>query len=233
MKIYPAVDLMSGKAVRLKEGKKETKKVYGNPVEIAEEFARQVDKIHVVDLDGAFSGKLKNIDVVREILSKTDLKVQFGGGIRSIQTLKKVKSIGVENPIIGTKAMDRNFLAKATKKFEGITVSLDMKPDGLAIEGWKESVNVGYREVFEEMKTYTDRFIFTSVSSDGTLEGVGDVKKFWGDQDVIYAGGISSLEDLKELEIRGFSGGIIGKALYENRINLGQAIESFGDKHAG
>ncbi|MCF7875709.1 1-(5-phosphoribosyl)-5-((5-phosphoribosylamino)methylideneamino)imidazole-4-carboxamide isomerase [Candidatus Bipolaricaulota bacterium] len=233
MKIYPAIDLMNGKVVRLKEGKKETKKVYGNPVEIAEEFAQHVDKVHVVDLDGAFSGKLKNIDVVREIISKTDLKVQFGGGIRSIQTLKKVKNIGVENPIIGTKAMEGNFLAKATEEFEGITVSLDMKPDGLAIEGWKKSVDSSYREVFEEMKKYTGRFIFTSVSSDGTLEGVGDVKKFWGDQEVIYAGGISSLEDLRELEGRGFSGGIIGKALYENQINLGQAIELFGDQHAG
>lgn len=233
MKIYPAIDLMNGKAVRLKEGKKETKKIYGDPVEIAEEFSRYVDIVHIVDLDGAFTGELKNIELVQRIISKTDLSVQFGGGIRTFKNLKRVKDIGVEYPIIGTKAMDSNFLARATKEFTGITVSLDMKPEGLAIEGWKRSVDVGYREVFQEMKDYTDRFIFTSVASDGALEGVGDVKKFWSDQEVIYAGGITTLEDLRNLEDRGFSGGIIGKALYEKKIDLERAIKSFGDENAG
>jgi len=232
MKIYPAIDLMNGKAVRLKEGKRETKKIYGDPLDIAKEFAGHVDKVHIVDLDGAFTGELKNVEVVRRIISETGLAVQFGGGIRSFENLKRVKDIGVENPIIGTKAMNSDFLAKATEKFNGITVSLDMKPEGLAIEGWKRSVDVGYREVFAEMKEYTDRFIFTSVPSDGALEGVGNVKKFWSDQEVIYAGGITTLEDLRDLEARGFSGGIIGKALYENEIDLAEAIGAFGDENA-
>ncbi len=235
MKIYPAIDLMDGEAVRLKEGRKETKKDYGDPVVIAKRFAPHVDKIHVVDLDGAFSGNLQNLKVVENIRTKTGLGIQLGGGIRTTETLEAVKKIGVENPILGTKALEADFLKRAVEGFEGITVSLDLGPEGLAVEGWKRSVDLGPEEAFGKLKRYVDRFIFTSVSSDGRLEGISPPRNLPGNGggEVIYAGGITKLEDLQALEERGFTGGIIGRALYEETLDLEEAVERFGDKDAG
>lgn len=233
MKIYPAIDIMNGEAVRLQEGKRETKKVYGDPVEIAKEFERHVDKAHVVDLDGAFSGSPKNLATVKDILSQTDLSLQLGGGIRTEKNLHTVKGLGVANPIIGTKALEKGFLERVSKKFTGLTVSLDVRSEDLAVEGWKRSLEVDYREVFEDLKAHVNRFIFTSVSSDGKLEGVAEVEKFWDDREVIYAGGVTSPEDLAFLKSRGFDGAIIGKALYEETLDLAEMTKMFGDSNAG
>ncbi|MBS3787282.1 1-(5-phosphoribosyl)-5-((5-phosphoribosylamino)methylideneamino)imidazole-4-carboxamide isomerase [Candidatus Bipolaricaulota bacterium] len=229
MKIYPAIDVMEGEAVRLEEGKRETKKVYGDPVEIAKEFESHVDKVHMVDLDGAFSGKPKNLETVKEILCRTDLSLQLGGGIRTEKDLHTVKDLGVANPIIGTKALEKGFLEAVAKKFTGLTVSIDVRSEYLAVEGWQKSLELSYREVFDELKAQVDRFVFTSIVSDGKLEGVAEVKKFWDDQEVIYAGGITSLEDLEFLEYRDFHGAILGRALYEGTLNLAEITETFGD----
>lgn len=233
MRIFPAIDLMDGKAVRLEEGKRETKKVYGDPVEIARTFERHVDKIHVVDLDGAFTGSPKNLDTVKEILSRTDLSVQLGGGIRTEDHLHTVKDLGVVNPIIGTKALEENFLKRVAKKFSGLTVSLDVRQETLAVEGWERTLEVDYREVFDMIKPHVDRFVFTSVGSDGKLEGVANMEKFWNDQEVIYAGGVTTREDLVQLETWQFDGAIIGKALYEGSLELAKITESFGDRNVG
>jgi phosphoribosylformimino-5-aminoimidazole carboxamide ribotide isomerase len=233
MKIYPAIDVMSGEAVRLEQGKKETKKVYGEPVEIARRFERYVDKIHVVDLDGAFSGTPSNLDTVREILTETELSVQLGGGIRTGKDLKSLEKIGVENPIIGTKALDSNFLEQSSRRFSGLTVSLDIHSENLAVEGWERHLEVDYRELFDELKQYVDRFIFTSVGADGKLEGITDLEKFWDDQEVIYAGGVTSRKDLEMLKTRGFDGAIIGKALYEEKLDLAEITGLRGDVNAG
>lgn len=233
MKIYPAIDIMDGEAVRLEEGKRETKKTYGDPVVMAKEFERHVDKVHVVDLDGAFSGSPKNLGTVREILSRTDLSLQLGGGIRTEKDLHTVKNIGVTNPIIGTKAFEKDFLERVAKKFTGITVSLDVRSEDLAVEGWERNLEVDYREVFDKLKKHADRFIFTSVLSDGKLEGVAEVEKFWDDREVIYAGGVTSPEDLEFLKSRGFDGAVIGKALYEKTLDLAEMTKMFGDSNAG
>ena len=142
MRVYPAIDLMSGKAVRLYKGKKESVKVYGDPVEIAKDFAKLLDKIHVVDLDGAFEGKPKNLDVVRRIIEETELKIQVGGGFRDYESIAKANSTGVENVIIGTKAFDMEFLGKVTQDFEGITVSLDARGGRIAVKGWEEESSI-------------------------------------------------------------------------------------------
>lgn len=233
MRIYPAIDLMDGKAVRLEQGKRETKKVYGEPLEIARDFERYVDRIHVVDLDGAFSGSPSNLETVKSILSGTGLSIQLGGGIRTTRDLKTIKDIGVENPIIGTKALDQTFLEESVNQFPGLTISLDIHSESLAVEGWERSLEVDYRELFDELKEHVNRFIFTSVGSDGKLEGIADIEKIWDNQEVIYAGGVTSKKDLELLEGRGFDGAIIGKALYENKLDLGEITGSRGGINAG
>ncbi|MFW6005841.1 MAG: HisA/HisF-related TIM barrel protein [Candidatus Bipolaricaulota bacterium] len=233
MKIYPAIDVMNGEAVRLEEGKRETKKVYGDPIKIAKAFEPYVDKVHVVDLDGAFSGSPKNLTTVKKILSGTDLSVQLGGGIRTERNLRVIKELGVTNPIIGTMALEEDFLTRVAEKYNGLTVSLDVRSESLAVEGWERTLEADYREVFDELTYHASRFIFTSVGSDGKLEGVAEVEKFWGDQEVIYAGGVTSREDLRLLEDRGFDGAIIGRALYEGTLDLAEISDTFGDGNAG
>ena len=230
MKIYPAIDIMNGEAVRLEEGKKDTKKIYGEPLEIAKSFARHVDKVHIVDLDGAFKGTPENLSAVEAIINETDLAIQMGGGIRTEEDFKQIKSIGVENPIIGTKALDYGFLEEVVNNFSGVTISLDIRAENLAVEGWKKNLKVDYREVFEELKAYTDRFIFTAVGSDGKLDGIRKLDRFWKEEKVIYAGGVTSREDLKLLERQGFCGAIIGKAIYESKLDLAEITEQFRDK---
>ena len=225
MRVYPAIDLMSGKAVRLYKGKKESVKVYGNPVEIAKDFAKLLDKIHVVDLDGAFEGKPKNLDVVRRIIEEIGLKVQVGGGFRDYESIAKAYSIGVENVIIGTKAFDLEFLEKVTQDFEGITVSLDARGGRIAVKGWEEESSITVEEAYEILKKYVDRFIYTAIEKDGTLTGIEKIERFWGREEFIYAGGISSVDDVIKLKEIGFSGAIVGKALYEEKISLEEILE--------
>ncbi|KPU63012.1 1-(5-phosphoribosyl)-5-[(5-phosphoribosylamino)methylideneamino] imidazole-4-carboxamide isomerase [Thermococcus sp. EP1] len=225
MKVYPAIDLMSGKAVRLYKGKKESVKVYGDPVKVAKDFAKLVDKIHIVDLDGAFEGKPKNLDVVRRIIEETGLRVQVGGGFRDYESIAKAYSIGVENVIIGTKAFDLEFLEKVTQDFEGITVSLDAKGGRIAVKGWEEESSITVEEAYEMLKKYVNRFIYTAIEKDGTLTGIEKIERFWGREEFIYAGGVSSVEDVIKLKEIGFSGAIVGKALYEEKISLEEILE--------
>jgi len=232
MNIYPAIDLMDGEVVRLVEGRRETKKVYGDPVSVARRFEEYVDMIHVVDLDGAFEGGPTNLSKIKEIIDQTELKVQLGGGIRTLDHLLSVKEIGVENPIIGTKALEQDFIERAADEVSGLTVSLDIRSKTLAVEGWKRSADLNYREVFHELSHYVDRFILTSVQSDGKLEGIESLEKFWTDQQVIYAGGVTSEDDLALLEKQGFDGAIIGKAIYEEVLDLERITKSFGDINA-
>ncbi len=235
MKIYPAIDIMDGRAVRLEEGKKERKEVYGRPLEFAKKFSRVVDEVHVVDLDGAFSGEPKNLNAVKEILEKTELRVHLGGGIRSMDTLKTVTEIGVRNPVIGTKARDLEFLEQAAREYEGLTVSLDAGEKGLMLEGWETATNVSPGEAFAEMKEAVNRFVFTSVTRDGKLEGIGEIKSFWDDKEVevVYAGGVTGIADVLKLKRKGFDGAIIGKGLYEGKIELEEAVAAGGESVAG
>ncbi|NJE47720.1 1-(5-phosphoribosyl)-5- ((5-phosphoribosylamino)methylideneamino)imidazole-4-carboxamide isomerase [Thermococcus sp. GR7] len=225
MRIYPAIDLMGGKAVRLYRGQKEKVKVYGDPVEIASRFAELVDKIHVVDLDGAFTGKPQNLDVVKEIIEETGLKVQVGGGFRSYESIAKAYEIGAENVIIGTKAFDLEFLEKITDNFDGITVSLDARGGKIAVKGWLEESSLKVGEAYEMLREYVDRFIYTSIERDGTLTGIESIERFWKDEEFIYAGGVSSVDDVLKLRRVGFSGAIVGKALYESEVSLKELLE--------
>ncbi len=229
MNVYPAVDLMGGKAVRLFKGEKETKKVYGDPLKVASDFSQIVDKIHIVDLDGAFEGNPRNLDTVEEIISETGLRVQIGGGFRARTSIERAYSAGVENVIIGTKAFDIDFLSRVTQEFNGITVSLDCRHGMIALSGWEEKSELKLEEAYEMVSPYVDRMIYTDIEKDGTLDGTSLDSKFWKDEEMIYAGGVSSLEDVRRLNKVGFSGIIIGKALYEGKIDLKKVMKETGD----
>lgn len=233
MKIYPAIDLMDGKAVRLLRGKKEEKKTYGDPVEIANDFAEHVNKLHIVDLDGAFKGESRNLDVIEEIIDETGLKVQLGGGLRDFKTISEAYSIGVENAIIGTGAFDLGFIDELIQEFDGITVSLDSKDGKVMVEGWEAEKNVTVNRAYEMLSDRVDRFVYTSTDKDGALQGVGEKERFWEEEEFIYAGGVTFMEDLETLKRIGFDGAIIGKALYEDKLSLDEIIKKIGDMDAG
>lgn len=229
MKVYPAIDLMDGKAVRLYKGEKGSRKIYGDPLEIAMGFSELVDKIHIIDLDGAFAGNSRNLEVVEEIISKVGLKVQVGGGFRDISSIRRAYSAGVENVIIGTKALERDFLEEITDEFHGITVSLDCRSGIISLSGWQDDCGMELKEAYGLVSAYVDRIIYTDIERDGTLDGITMGDRFWKDEEVIYAGGVTSIDDIKQLESVGFSGVIIGKAIYEGRIDLEEVLSYVGE----
>ncbi len=225
MNVYPAIDLFEGQVVRLKKGRKEEMKVYGDPLEFVYEFEKYVDKVHVIDLEGAFKGSPANLDVVKQIVDETELKVQVGGGYRTYSDIERAYSIGVDNVIISTKAFDESFLKKVTEEFTGITVSLDIKEGKIAVDGWRDRIDKDVSEVITYLSEYVDRLIFTRIDKDGLLEGVQPLDEISSEIEMIYAGGVTDTNDIELLDQKGYSGCIIGKAIYENRIDLDEIKE--------
>ena len=226
MNVYPAIDLNEGQVVRLKKGRKEEMKVYGDPFEFANEFEKYVDKVHVIDLEGAFKGSPANMDVVKQIIDETELSIQIGGGYRTYKDIEEAYSLGVDNVIISTMAFDEEFLKKVTDDFQGVTVSLDIKEGKIAVDGWRERIEKDVSEVITYFSKYVDRLIFTSIDKDGLLEGVQPLDEISSEMEMIYAGGVKDTNDIELLEQKGYSGCIIGKAIYENRIDLDEIEES-------
>jgi len=215
MKVIPAIDIIDGSCVRLAQGKFDTKKSYfPNPVRAAEKWKKGgAEWLHIVDLDGARTGKIKNINIAAEIKKVIDIKVEYGGGIRDVETLEEVIKSGIDRAILGTKAIeDMNFLEESIENFgDRIILSLDYGKDGLIYKnGWQKrtALNVtGLRGI---------NFSF-----------IGKILKS-SNINLIIAGGISSLDDIinfKKLEGKGISGVILGKSLYEGNIDLKKAIE--------
>ncbi|MEI6631512.1 MAG: 1-(5-phosphoribosyl)-5-[(5-phosphoribosylamino)methylideneamino]imidazole-4-carboxamide isomerase [bacterium] len=241
MLIIPAIDIQSGSVVRLYQGAKD-KKIYSrDPVKTARHWLRQgAELIHVVDLDGAFSGEPRNIAIVKRIVKETNVPIEFGGGVRSIEAIKELLTCGVQRVVLGTKAIEESsFLKKARDKFKDrIIVSIDAREGRVMTKGWKSNVSnkdtlsfacalakLGFKEI-----------IYTDISKDGTLKGpnIAEIKRILkaAKLKVIASGGISSLEDiykLKKLEKQGVRGVIIGKALYEGRFTLKEAIGKKGN----
>jgi len=220
MKIYPAIDLYKGEVVRLKKGREEDRRSYGDPMTYVERFQKYVDKIHIVDLEGAFQGKPKNLDIVKDIVETYDIGVQIGGGFRDLSSISEAYSAGVENVIISTKAFDEEFLRRLTKGFQGVTVSLDLKGGKLATEGWRTTLDMSLKDGLDMLTQYVDRFIYTITEKDGLLEGIGEVPYLPENKEVIYAGGVTSKDDLTSLKDAGYDGCIIGKALYEGEMEI-------------
>lgn len=240
MIIYPAIDLRNGKCVRLTKGSFDAETVFSdNPAEMAARWEAQgAEYLHVVDLDGAVAGESKNLKSIQAILETVKIPVQVGGGIRSMENIDKMLSIGVSRVILGSIAVKNPELVRQAclKYGDRIVVGIDAKEGMAAVEGWGEksdasAVNLACQMVKLGVKT----IIFTDISKDGTLSGVNvqataELAKKSG-ADVIASGGVSSLDDIRQLmqyEKDGIKGCIVGKAIYTNNINLEEAIKMAG-----
>ena len=231
MQIIPAIDLIDGKCVRLTQGDYEQKKIYNeHPLEVAKEFEDAgLTRLHLVDLDGARAGEVKNWKVLEAIAGKTNLVIDFGGGIKTEKDVQIVFDSGAALVTIGSKAVENEtefvgWLEKfGTGKF---LLGADVKEEKIAIHGWQETTGLWVYDFIEKYLQYGVRQIFcTDVSKDGKLKGPSSelykkiIQKF-PELFFIASGGISSMKDLEELEKIGCSGVIIGKAIYENIISL-------------
>ena len=232
MKIFPAIDLLGGKAVRLKKGDYNEVTVYSDcPPKMAKSFVEAgAEWIHVVDLDGARDGSTANFDTVAEI-AKVGLKVEIGGGIRSMETVEKYIEAGVSRVIIGTAAVsDPEFLKEAIAKYgEKIAVGVDIKDGMVAIKGWKEISALECFDFCEKLEYEgVSTIICTDISKDGMLSGTNTElyralsEKFT--MDFVASGGVSTIEDIKALSSMGMYGAIVGKAIYTGNIDLKEAI---------
>lgn len=239
MQVIPAIDLKDGKCVRLFKGEEGTETVFSeNPGDTARRWEESGARwIHVVDLDGAFSGEPRNMDVVRDITSRVSCAVQVGGGIRNIETVRKYFSLGVNRVILGTAAFaDEEFLKEACAEFPGaIAVGIDTKNGKIAVKGWKEVIEADTKEVLHKLDDAGVSVILnTNVDRDGTMEGINvdAARDFIGSSPipVIASGGIATsadLDKLQPLEEIGLYGVILGKSIYTGSIDLKYAIERY------
>ena len=234
MVIYPAIDLYEGKAVRLYKGDYQQMTVYNdNPVEVAQDFVRQgAERIHLVDLQGAKDGTTPNLDTVCAIKRATGLFCEIGGGIRSMETIDRYLSAGIDRVILGTAAVQNaDFAQNAVSKYgEKIAIGIDIKDGFVAIKGWTEKSEYDAMEFCGMMQDLGIKtLICTDISRDGAMKGANHKlyqtlqKKF--SMDVIASGGVSSMKDVERLAKNNIHGAIIGKAYYTGAICLADAIE--------
>ena len=234
MQLFPAIDLYGEKAVRLYKGDYAQMTVYSdNPLSVAKEFEKLgATNIHLVDLEGAKDGTTPNIKVVESIVKNTNLFTEIGGGIRSIDTVKKYLNIGVNRVILGTAAVnDKEFLKNAVQTFgDKIAVGVDVSNGFVAIKGWIEKTNIDCFEFLKEMQEIgVKTIICTDISKDGAMQGTN--RKLYQELsnkfniDIVASGGVSTLDDIKALKDLGLYGAIIGKAYYIGAINLVEALE--------
>lgn len=233
MLIFPAIDLYGGSAVRLFKGDYNQMTVYStDPLAVAKDFEKKgATYIHMVDLEGAKDGTTPNLSVVRSIAQNTSLRVEIGGGIRSMETVDKYISAGVYRVILGTAAInDRPFLEAALEKYgEKIAVGADVKDGFVAIKGWLETSSVSCEDFFSDMEKLGVRTVIcTDISKDGAMRGTNRaLYKTLSERfsvDIVASGGVSSMEDIKALRDMRLYGAIVGKAYYVGAIDLSEAI---------
>ncbi len=241
MKVIPAIDIRGGKVVRLTQGKAERETIYfDSPLEVARMWAAQgAELIHVVDLDGAIEGNPMSLEQIKEIANSVDVKIELGGGIRSLETIQSLIDAGVEKVVIGTKALEEDFISKASKRFGNrIVVGIDARDGMVLTKGWLFKTKMKAVDLTEKIASLGVKTInYTDVSRDGMLKGpnldsLKDILKV-KDIDIIASGGVSTIDDvkrLKALEGAGLQGMIIGKALYEKTIDLKEAIRVCSQK---
>ncbi len=235
--IYPAIDIRGGKCVRLERGDFGKEKVYADdPSEVAKRWEAQgAKRLHIVDLDGARSGKPVNLAVVEKVIKSIELPVQCGGGVKSREALEAYISVGARWVVLGTKAVeDISFLKESISAHPGmILASLDVRGEKASIRGWLENACTEVEELLGQWeRAGLSRIIYTDISRDGTLQGF-DMEKLKKiaektSMEIIASGGIVSLQDLidlRSLRPYGVRGAIVGKALYDGRINLTEALE--------
>ena len=234
MKIFPAIDIKDKKCVRLVKGDFDNKTEYEtSPIDQANKYKDHGFKnLHIVDLDGALTGETVNLDIIKEIVSKFDLKIEIGGGVRTFESIQKYTDSGVEKVILGSAAIkDKIFLKEACKKFPNkIALGLDAKDGYLSVSGWKENSNQVTLDFLKEVNDYgASRLIYTDINRDGTKASpnfeetakVADTSNC----PVIISGGVSSISDIKkakELNNKNIEGIIVGKAIYDGDIQLNE-----------
>ena len=234
MKIFPAIDLYEGKAVRLYKGDYAEMTVYSeNPVEIALDFKAQgAEWIHLVDLEGARDGDTPNLETIRRIVQESGLRAEVGGGIRSIEVIEKYLAAGVSRVILGTAAVtDPAFLSEAVARFgEHIAVGVDIKDGCVAIKGWRETSALEAFDFCRKLESLgVKTVICTDISKDGAMQGTNHalydaMRKELGMQ-IIASGGVTDITDIKRLAAMNLYGAIIGKAYYTKAISIKEAIE--------
>ena len=235
MKIFPAIDIKDKKCVRLAKGNFDNKTEYKlSPVEQAEKYKEYGFKnLHIVDLDGALVGETVNLDIIQAIVGKFDLKVEIGGGIRNLDSIKKYIDVGAEKIILGSAAIkDKNFLKEACKKFPNkIALGLDAKDGYLSVSGWKENSNQLTLDYLKEVNDYgVSRLIYTDINRDGMKQSPNfdetlKVAKI-SNSPVIMSGGVSSIDDIiKAKNLANVEGIIVGKAIYDGDIKLEELVK--------
>ena len=232
MKIFPAIDIKDNKCVRLIKGDFKNKtEYYMSPIDQAGKYKDHGFKnLHIVDLDGALSGEIVNLDIIQEIVKKSNLNIEVGGGVRNIDSIKKYIGVGVEKVILGSAAIkDKIFLKKACEKFPNqIAIGLDAKDGYLSVSGWKENSNQLTLDFLKEVNDFGfSRLIYTDINKDGMKLGPNfeETSKVAENSNcpVIISGGVSSIDDIKkakELNHINIEGIIVGKAIYDGDINL-------------
>ena len=235
MKIFPAIDIKDKKCVRLIKGDFDNKTEYEiSPVDQASKYKDHGFKnLHIVDLDGALTGETVNLDIIQDIVSKFNLKVEIGGGIRNLESIKKYTDAGVEKVILGSAAIkDKIFLKNACKKFpDKIALGLDAKDGYLSVSGWKENSNQLTLDFLKEVNNYgVSRLIYTDINRDGMKQSpnfedsikVAEVSNC----PVIISGGVSSIDDIKKAQsLKNIEGIIVGKAIYDGDIQLEELVK--------
>jgi phosphoribosylformimino-5-aminoimidazole carboxamide ribotide isomerase len=235
MKIFPAIDIKDKKCVRLVKGDFDNKTEYKmSPVEQAGKYKDHGFKnLHIVDLDGALTGEIVNLNIIQNIVNKFDLKVEIGGGIRNLESIQKYTDAGVEKVILGSAAIkDKNFLKKACDKFPNkIALGLDAKDGYLSVSGWKENSNQLTFDYLRKVNNYgVSRLIYTDINRDGMKQSpnYNETSKIAeiSNCPVIISGGVSSIEDVKKAKnLKNIEGIIIGKAIYDGDINLEELVK--------
>jgi phosphoribosylformimino-5-aminoimidazole carboxamide ribotide isomerase len=232
MKIFPAIDIKDKKCVRLVKGNFEKKTEYKtSPVDQAGKYKDHGFKnLHIVDLDGALTGETVNLNIICEIISKYDLKIEVGGGVRTLDNIKKYIDVGVEKVILGSAAINnKEFLKIACAKFKNkVALGLDARDGNLAVSGWKENSNIKTIDFLKEVSDFgVSRLIYTDINKDGTKTNpnfdetakIATMSKC----PVVISGGVSSIKDIKkakELNNKNIEGIIVGKAIYDGDIKL-------------
>ena len=234
MKIFPAIDIKDKKCVRLVKGDFDNKTEYEiSPVEQAGKYKDHGFKnLHIVDLDGALTGETVNLNIIHDIVSKFDLKVEIGGGIRNIESIKKYIEIGADKVILGSAAIkNKNFLKEACEKFSNkIALGLDAKDGYLSVSGWKEKTNQLTLDYLKEVNDYGfSRLIYTDINRDGmkqspNFEETSKVAEI-SNCPIVISGGVSSIKDIKKAKtLKNIEGIIIGKAIYDEDISLSELV---------
>lgn len=234
MIIYPAIDIRNGKCVRLKQGKfEECTYIYDSPVKAAENWVENGARaLHIVDLDGALEGRPVNMGLVREIKRNTGAFIEYGGGVRDEPAVELIVETGIDRIIFGTSALKNRPLVKwaAQKYGDKIAVGIDVKDKKAAYNGWTDISDVNMYELTESLIDIgVNTFIYTDISKDGMLngtdlDGIKSLKERF-DINIIASGGITTIDDIKNLKCIGVYGAIIGKALYNGNIKLEDVLE--------